>query len=457
MSRVRVAGLVAIALLIVSPMAWATGFDCTHTKQRIELRICSDEKLMQLDEQLNQSFARARARAGKGLDALLRDQRSWLIKRNAALSESIDAGASAYQDRILYLDHLFNGQEEASSLLQAISEHMSADPSVARGTGQQIVWWPYLGGDGKVFSTGREAKKDDAKSFPFDPEDVVKEVKDLDYQDVFDLTFVLFDTEHFGGFDAGVGGMHIQRTEWQLFRWHGHAVENVDLPDIFKPDTAPGHSALSLYRGTVYALRAEDTGLATSDITAQAYLGDRWGDPVRLQLHYSTYLADPESYCAEKDCAKLTALAAQIIGRYDKAHDEVLTESTSNLSADQQATYAAMKLQAEKETTASALGVGNLATLPDFNGKPKYISDGSFLFFGGDGLLPVQWEGEVLLANISNACWGFPSDACKEDLLLGIWRWDGRDFTPVLGMVRHKLRGDFVSAKWLPADLQFAN
>jgi len=116
-----------------------------------------------------------------------------------------------------------------------------------------------------------------------------------------------------------------------------------------------------------------------------------------------------------------------------------------------------MQLQAKNETTVTAMGIGSLASLPEFNGKPKYTSDGSFLFFDGSGLFPVQWQGEVLLANISNSCWGFTSDACNEDLLLGIWRWDGRDFMPVLGMVRHKLRGDFVSDEWLPADLELSN
>ena len=54
-----------------------------------------------------------------------------------------------------------------------------------------------------------------------------------------------------------------------------------------------------------------------------------------------------------------------------------------------------------------------------------------------------------------NGCYDFVY--CGEDLLLGIWRWDGRDFTPVLGMERQRRRGNFLLHAWLPADLNIPN
>ena len=111
-----------------------------------------------------------------------------------------------------------------------------------------------------------------------------------------------------------------------------------------------------------------------------------------------------------------------------------------------------------KETTATVDRFGELAFLPDFHQRAKYVGDGSFLWFDGDTLFPVQWRDELLLARIGNGCYSPTRDViCSEDLLLGIWRWDGRVFTPVLGMVRKKLRGDFLLDALLPADLDTQN
>jgi uncharacterized protein len=455
MGRVRVAGLVATALLMASPMAWAAGFDCARAKQPVELRICKDEKLSKLDEQLTQSFASARARAGKQWDALLRDQRNWLAERNALIYESDEDSESAYQDRILFLDHLFKDSQAGSPLLQAIGEHMSAYPSTASGTDRLVDWWSYISGSGKVFSMGAELTSDDTKSFPFNPKDVIDISTDAEIELNSDRHFVLFDAEHLGGVYADSMGMQYQWTSWQLFTWGDHKVKRVDLPDIFKPDIASNHSALSQYKNAVYALRIWDTGLATSNITAQPYLGDHWGEPAHMELRYDTYLAAPESYCAEKDCTKLTALAAQMLGHYYKTND--VSTSAAKLSSDQVVKFTAMQQQAKKEEPATMFRYGDLAILPDFHQHPKYMDDGSFLFFDTDTVFPIQWQGELLLAKMGDGCYSPAEDVCDEDVLLGIWRWDGHVFTPVLGMVRKKLRGDFLIDALIPADLHVQN
>lgn len=454
MRRAKPVSLLAITLLMISPIAWGAGFDCSRAKHGIEQRICSDQRLSQLDDQLAQSFADARMRAGQQRDALLRDQRHWLAVRDKAVSESVEAGASAYQDRILFLDRLFKDLKATSPLLQAIGEHMLANPSTARGTGRLIDWWPYLGGDGKVFSTGIEPKIDDAKSFDFNPRDALNLPGISDYLPMDTPTIVLFDAAHLGGVyvENGMSSVPV----WQLFSWHDHTVRAIDLPYVFQDDTSLKDCTLSLYEGTVYALRSDDHGLAISDITAQPYVNGHWGDPVVLQLHYETYLSPPDFYCAEKDCAKLIAVAADIIGRYNQTNDD--DALAASLTADQRAKFTVMRQQAEKETTATAARFGDLAFLPDFHPHPKYIGDGSFLWFDGDTLFPVQWRGELLLARIGKGCYSPTQDVvCSEDILLGIWRWDGRVFTPVLGMVRHMLRGDFLLEELLPADLHAPN
>jgi uncharacterized protein len=445
MSRNRVARLLALALLTPCFAAWGAGFDCTHAKG-VAQRICSDDQLSQLDDQLTLSFERARSRAGQGqLDALSRDQRNWLVERDWAIANSDGLGAQAYKDRIAFLDRLYREPETASPLLAAISAYMSSSPSIARGTGQVMVWWPYLGGNGKVFSMGEKLKPDDAKSFPFDPKDVLKQSTTFANAVTTDPAFVLFDAAHLGGAYAEQGSAGEENDIWQLFGWRDHTVKDIDPPDVFKPMIAPNGGALALYKGNVYALRIDDTGLATSDITAQPYLGDHWGDPVRLQLRYDTYLLPADSYCAESDCAELSAQAGRIIGRYNQLHDN--DALIGDLSAEQRAAFGVLRPEAEKQAA------GNLSVLPNFDGKPKYLDDASFLGFGESTFFPIQWHGELLIARIGNGCWDRARTNCNEDLLLAIWRWDGKTFTPVLGMVRQKRRGDFLLEEWLPADL----
>jgi uncharacterized protein len=449
MRCVCVIGLLAITLLVTIPIAWGAGFDCARAKQGVEQSICSDEKLSQLDDQLGQSFARARTRAGQHLDALLHDQRNWLAERNAALFKRGADPYTAFNDRILFLDNLFNDSSVTSPLLAAIGEHMSDDPSATRGTQRLVNWWPFLSGKGKVFSTGREPNLDNAKSFPFDPKDVLKQSENIADGTTTDPDFVLFDAEQLGGVSVEAGANGGEFDEWALFRWRDHTVEHIDLPNVFEPTINPNGSTLALYKGTVYALRIDDTGLATSNITAQPYLGGRWGDPVRLQLRYDTYLLPPESYCDETDCTELSVVATRIISRYDQTHDS--NAFANHLSEDQQAKFTVMQRQAEKEATVFA----PLSKLPDFKGKPDYLDENAPRLFGDSTFFPIQSRGELLLGQVGNGCYDFVY--CGEDLLLGIWRWDGRDFTPVLGMERQRRRGNFLLHAWLPADLNIPN
>lgn len=444
MSRIRVTGLLVTALLAASPLAQAAGFDCSRAKAGVEQLICNNDQLSQLDEQLTQSFAQARARAGQHLDALLRDQRNWLTERDAAVLKSpgLDGlGSHVYQDRILFLDHLFRDPKITSPLLAAIGAHMAAEPSATKGTGLFVTWWPYLGGSGKVFNMGTEVELDHAKSLPFDSNDVLKLSNVFNSVQTDTPNIILLDTAHFGGAYAHEGSD--QDSVWQLFSWHDHALQAIDLPNVFNPTTSGDDGKLATYQGKVYAVLIDDLGLATSNITAQPYLGDHWGDPLRLQLRYDTYLLPPVSFCNEKDCTGLLALGNQIINRYNQTHDS--DALNANLPADLQAKFATMRLQAEKQ--ANHL----LYKLPNFNNKPNYVEgDTSFLVFDESTFVPVQWHGEVLLARIGTRAYGLYS---TEDLLLAIWRWDGRTFTPVLGMFRPKRRGDFVLDAWLPPDL----
>jgi hypothetical protein len=78
--------------------------------------------------------------------------------------------------------------------------------------------------------------------------------------------------------------------------------------------------------------------------------------------------------------------------------------------------------------------------LPDFDGNillPNNRFDDEAVY------VPLRWHGELLLGRIGNALireTGFGST----DWLLAVWRWDGKTFTPALGMQVIVQRGNLL-------------
>lgn len=424
-------GLLMVAWLAASPLVLAAGFDCKQAKGAVEQRICEDSTLSQLDGQMSQSFAQASIRAGQHMDALLRDQRNWLAQRNAGVAESAGRAAVTYGARITFLDHLFREPDRASPLLSAIAAHMVTAPSAAKGRGRVIGGWAFLGGDGTVFTMATEQGFDAAKSLPFDFSEVKNLIADPD--DVSGNSMLaLLDRQHLGGTYITQGTE--DGVSWALFSWHGHAVQAVATPETLARNSWTTIGGLAEYQGKAYALQNDDGWLDASDLEAQPYLGDHWGDPVRLVLHYDVQLLLSSSYCIEANCAELTALANKIVSRYDRSHDaDAVVE---NVSKDEQEKFNVLRQEAR-----------NLSELPDFDGQAKYAGDSAYTTFGGETYFPVRWHGELLLGRIGHATLGW---RVSEDWLLAIWRWDGHAFVPVLGMVRQKQRGGFLLSAWLP-------
>ena len=61
--------------------------------------------------------------------------------------------------------------------------------------------------------------------------------------------------------------------------------------------------------------------------------------------------------------------------------------------------------------------------------------------------LRKEMEGEWLLGRIGHATLGWRT---SDDWLLGIWRWDGHSFVPMLGMVAPTRRTGLLLTAWLP-------
>ncbi|MBB5508729.1 lysozyme inhibitor LprI family protein [Paraburkholderia atlantica] len=76
------------ALLIVSPLAHATSFDCKKASTYVEKTICSSPLLGKLDDALADNYRDMLASdLGDGGTGLKKEQRAWVAQRNKCTSE----------------------------------------------------------------------------------------------------------------------------------------------------------------------------------------------------------------------------------------------------------------------------------------------------------------------------------------------------------------------------------
>jgi uncharacterized protein len=107
-SRGAVVGLLGLAIAslatLAAPAALAQSFDCAAAKARVELAICASPRLCGLDSTLATAYTTALAREPAKAEAIRREQRDWIHRRNACLdSNPTDAEscmARSYADRL---------------------------------------------------------------------------------------------------------------------------------------------------------------------------------------------------------------------------------------------------------------------------------------------------------------------------------------------------------------------
>jgi uncharacterized protein len=421
-------GLLVVVLLVISPWLFATGFDCKQASGIAEKKICNDDVLSRLDDQLTQSFMQARSRAGKHENDLVRDQRNWLADRNDVLVFRSDP-QDMYRERIEFLDHLFRDSKPSSPLLQAIYDHITKFPSFANDAHQP---WGMLGGDGSVFRMAEEQNLRDVKSAPFDLDALNDSIEPMEAD-----TLVWLRAEQVGGVSAEGGTGHwVSRS---LFDWSGRATHFITTPIVLDICGECGSGGLAEYQGNAYALHL-GSDITTGDLEVQAHLGgNQWGEASRLFIRYDPRLLPSISQCAEQDCQKLSKIADKIVARYDKSYDA--TTWVKNLSAGDKARFELLMQLAEQNSS-------QLGGLPDFDGHPKYQTYFYRDFGESTSWFPVPWHGELLLGRIGHGQGGAHESL---DWVLAIWRWDGHAFTPILGMVTEKESGRILLAAVLPS------
>ena len=416
----------------------AAGFNCEGASAAVEHRICDNPTLSLLDSQMSQEYALARTRAGEKLDALLIDQRNWLVERNEAVLFNEGMGEGAYRARIIFLSHVFKAPERVSPVLSAIATYLAATPAVAKGSERLPMNWVSLGGDGRVFNLeGAEIDRHgEIAGAPFNLS-AVEQLTNEPSPPNETSAILLLRREHLGGRLEEEGTGHYE--SWTLFSWEGGALKRVNTPEALSDNSGLIFGGLADYQGQVFAIQNDEGRPYSNFLTAQPYLEGSWGDSVRIELRYDAQLMPPSSYCAVSACADLIRRASDILRRYDRTHDEDVL--AAELTDDEQKQFDALTVRASKAR--------DLGDVPRFGGRATYSGLAMFDGFGGnwDRYFPIRWDGKILLGRIGNATLGWRE---SEDWLLAAWQWDGKAFVPLLGMEAHKQRERFLLSAWLP-------
>jgi uncharacterized protein len=123
-----------MSVLVAPPLiAYSASFDCSKVKGYVERTVCSDPELSELDDALAAAFDWAKAEA---LDAseLTREQRAWLVQRNACLEPSCIK--AAYETRLEHVEQSRAVMVAASSAADRRSQ--PAQYCMVRGDGHNL-------------------------------------------------------------------------------------------------------------------------------------------------------------------------------------------------------------------------------------------------------------------------------------------------------------------------------
>ncbi|MBD8873479.1 lysozyme inhibitor LprI family protein [Rhodanobacter sp. DHB23] len=430
----------ALALLGVVPLALAAGFDCARASNTAERKICADPRLSASDSQMDQAFEQARAKAGPQADALVRDQRNWLRERNERMAQGksdkavYEIGEAIYQDRIEYLQHVLDAPPTDTPLLAAIVKYL-ANPSSAALLQRDEDMNRVLGGDGSVFKVATEQMFDPSKPQPFDVESLVKmagQMTDPDGLNAVSMRLSLLDDLHFGALYFWEGTANC--IDVMFFSWHGRTIKPVAAPGMFNQDCGMSGGPLIEFQGHAYAMQLGGRSVASTDIIVQRWEGGGWGSFNRMHVRWDYSTLPKYMHCALADCAELTAQVSKVLVRY-------LQDFDADALAGQVPADVRMQFEVERKLAVK----GDVYELP-WGNTPKRFYVGMDGFDNTSMFFPIHWQGEWLLGRVGHASMGWrTSDA---DWLLGVWRWDGHTFTPVLGMVAEAQRTKALLATW---------
>ncbi|ELB5793389.1 DUF1311 domain-containing protein [Salmonella enterica] len=123
------------SLLVASPAAFAASFDCQKASTEIEHKICDNERLSKLDEQLSATYSRALKANPENADTLKTVQRQWINMRGRLTDDK--ALELAYLIQINGLKGL--GGSASTSLANETPKQVQKQPEVREKTDTKPV------------------------------------------------------------------------------------------------------------------------------------------------------------------------------------------------------------------------------------------------------------------------------------------------------------------------------
>ncbi|EHY0823588.1 DUF1311 domain-containing protein [Salmonella enterica subsp. enterica serovar Infantis] len=123
------------SLLVASPAAFAASFDCQKASTEIEHKICDNERLSKLDEQLSATYSSALKANPENADTLKTVQRQWINMRGRLTDDK--ALELAYHIQINGLKGL--GGSASTSLANETPKQVQKQPEVREKTDTKPV------------------------------------------------------------------------------------------------------------------------------------------------------------------------------------------------------------------------------------------------------------------------------------------------------------------------------
>ncbi len=123
------------SLLVASPAAFAASFDCQKASTEIEHKICDNERLSKLDEQLSATYSSALKANPENADTLKTVQRQWINMRGILTDDK--ALELAYLIQINGLKGL--GGSASTSLANETPKQVQKQPEVREKTDTKPV------------------------------------------------------------------------------------------------------------------------------------------------------------------------------------------------------------------------------------------------------------------------------------------------------------------------------
>lgn len=418
--RATIQGLLGIPLLLAASVGSAAGFDCGKASTLAEKAICASPKVSALDGKLGEAFRAALKNHPEKVDALKLDQLHWLADRDAAMADflrdnpgkPLPADIAQYQARIDFLQGLDAKAPKPLDIVQGALAKLPAgsyDPLAD------------LAKAGAPITAATEVPLQDAKAFPYEPDDAMREA--LGQLDVSAGYRTIPGTSVGSLYSVG-GTMHCW-TE-APFRIEGKKAVAIPVPAVWEGGCM-SRSGMAKVGGDVLATVLANPSTDETNLDLSAWDGKRFGPGNRLVLRFDHALSPLGSACAPKQspCDDFATAAMAAAARYDRS--PVPGTLDRRLTGDGKRAYDAMVAAARAPKGIAPKG--DTSAYPELPVFGTDIAAAQMTDYGPEAsFFPIDFRGETLLGFIGHGHVGW---RINDDWLVSAWRLRDGKLEPV--------------------------